>query len=135
MEASLPAYFSELLKLFRERAGVSQNGLADRSGKDPGTINRLESGKRLPSNREQILALADALDLGSADADRLASAAGFLPRSYDAIDVGDSDLRLVAELLTDQTLRPDELRDLRLQIRLAARRFRDVVIYDDRTIL
>lgn len=125
-----PDSFPALLRALRERAGLSQNALADRAGKDPGTVNRLESGKRAPVNRDLVEALATGLALSERERDDLLAAAGHLPRAYERIGLGDPDLRLVADLLGDQTIPETERRELRLAIRLAARRWRRVPLLD-----
>ncbi len=125
-----PSAFPGLLRNLRERAGMSQNGLAERAGRDPGTINRLESGKRAPVNRDLVEDLARALDLGPEERDSLLAAAGHLPDVYRQVGLGDPDLRLLADLLGDDRLGPLERRDLRLAVRLAARRWRDVPLDD-----
>ena len=122
MEKSFPA----LLRRFRERAGLSQNGLAERIGKDPGTVNRLESGKRAPVNKGTVLALSRGLDLSDDETSELLAAAGHLPEAYRRIGPQDADLRLIAEVLGDESLSASERQELRLAIRLAARRFRPV---------
>ena len=122
--------FPGLLRGLRERAGMSQNGLAERAGRDPGTINRLESGKRAPVNRELVEDLARALGLEPDGRDALLAAAGHLPEVYREVGLGDPDLRLLADLLGDERLGPLDRRDLRLAVRLAARRWRDVSLDD-----
>ena len=84
--------FPDLLRKYRERAGLSQNALADRTGKDPGTVNRLESGKRAPVNRETLLTLADALRLTAEEQDDLLAAAGHLPDAFTRAGPRDADL-------------------------------------------
>ena len=125
-----PSAFPTMLRSLRERAGMSQNGLAERAGRDPGTINRLESGKRAPVNRELVEDLARALDLEPEDRDALLAAAGHLPDVFRQVGLGDPDLRLLADILGDERLAPLERRDLRLAVRLAARRWRDVSLDD-----
>lgn len=122
--------FPGLLRGMRERAGMSQNGLAEAAGRDPGTINRLESGKRAPVNRELVEDLARALDLETEARDALLAAAGHLPDVYRQVGLDDPDLRLLADLLGNERLGPVERRDLRLAIRLAARRWREVSLDD-----
>ncbi len=119
-----PEEFPAALRRLRERAGLSQNALAERAGRDPGTINRLESGKRAPVNRELIEALAGALALSPDERDRLLAAAGHLPAALARVGLADPDLRLVAEVLGDETIAEAERREFRLALRLAARRWR-----------
>ncbi len=121
-----PSEFQSLLRRFRERAGLSQNGLAERAGRDPGTINRLESGKRAPVNRELIEALAEGLGLAPEERDQLLAAAGHVPTPFARLGLADPDLRLVAELLSDEAVPEEERREFRLALRLAARRWRKV---------
>lgn len=52
--------FREKLKALRERAGMSQPGLAAAAGVPVGTIRTLEQGRRLP-NWQTLLRLAAAL--------------------------------------------------------------------------
>jgi transcriptional regulator with XRE-family HTH domain len=118
--------FPSLLKRFRERSGLSQNSLAERAGRDPGTINRLESGKRAPVNRQLIEDVARALDLGQAERAQLLAAAGHLSEGLARIGLADPDIRLVADILGDETIPAEERRDFRLSLRLAARRWRSV---------
>ncbi len=66
--------FGTLLRSYRDRAGLAQNGLARASGVNVGTVNRLERDQRLPAGREQ--ALARALALSPAETNRLLAAAG-----------------------------------------------------------
>lgn len=121
--------FPALLRRFRERACLSQNGLADRVGRDPGTINRLESGKRAPVNRELVEDLAAGLSLTAEERDLFLAAAGHLPSAFAHLGLGDPDLRLVADLLSDETIPVEERREFRLALRLAARRWRRISLF------
>lgn len=122
--------FPILLRRKREATGLSQNALAESAGRDPGTINRLESGKRAPVNRELVEDLALALGLPPEERDELLAAAGHLPEVYRRVGLDDPDLRLLADLLGDERLGPIERRDLRLAVRLAARRWREIPLDD-----
>lgn len=126
-----PGDFPALLRRFRERARLSQNGLAERVGRDPGTINRLESGKRAPVNRDLIEDLAAALGLSGEERDQLLAAAGHVPDAFARLGLADPDLRLVAELLSDETIPEAERREFRLALRLAARRWRRVELFGE----
>ena len=58
-----PSIFGRRLKAFRERRGLSQNQLAQRSGVPRPTISSLESGAQLGISLENALKLADALNV------------------------------------------------------------------------
>ncbi|MCL4543613.1 MAG: helix-turn-helix domain-containing protein [Chloroflexi bacterium] len=91
--------FPDLLHTFRERAGLSQNALARAVDINPGTINRLETGERAPTGREQVLQLAAGIGLGPADTNALVAAAGFAPQAYDTVGLDHPLLLAVAEFL------------------------------------
>jgi transcriptional regulator with XRE-family HTH domain len=72
--------FGMLLKEYRERAGLSQNELANQAGLSASTISRIESGERnAPRSRKQVVAMARALGLSQEEADILLSAGDFAP--------------------------------------------------------
>lgn len=100
----MPSRFANLLQDFQRHAGRSQRLVAQAAGLDPGRYSRLLSGERLPASREQVLALADALDLGSAEADRLTAAAGFLPPSIATVGIDDPALTALLAALTRPSL-------------------------------
>ena len=76
--------FGALLRSLRVRIGLSQNQLARRAGVDPAYVNRLErapaTSTSLPS-RKVVLALADSVEAGPVDLERLLVAAGLCPES------------------------------------------------------
>lgn len=123
--------FGRLLAHLRQQSGLSQNALARRAGINPGTVNRLESGQRAPSNRELVLTLADAMALDAADRDRLLAAAGHLPIAFNQTAVADPTLRLVAEILADETIPEPEREEFRLLIDLVSRRWRPAIEESD----
>jgi transcriptional regulator with XRE-family HTH domain len=63
--------FGERLRTLRQAAKLSQNELARRAGINPGTINRFEANEREPTGREQVVALAQALELDQFGQDQL----------------------------------------------------------------
>lgn len=67
----------ELLKGFRIRAGMTQAELAARSGISRTTISNWERSEFAPDRREDVLKLAEVLELAEAEADQLLEAAGF----------------------------------------------------------
>jgi len=91
--------FGDLLRTYRERAGLSQRSLAARSGVNVAIINRMESGDRGASGPDQVLAIAGALGLGEDDTDSLLASAGFWPRALLRLGPGDPTLLTVARVL------------------------------------
>ena len=57
--------FSEKLKLWRSKTGLSQNALAEKSGVSPVTIGQIETGKR-NARRQTLLKLIDGLGISEA---------------------------------------------------------------------
>src|SRR3954465_11491256 len=76
--------FGQLLRTLRVRIGLSQNQLARRAGVDPAYVNRLERAPATPSSlpsRKVVLALAESVEAGPVDVERLLVAAGLCPES------------------------------------------------------
>lgn len=96
--------FAELLKTFREAAGLSQRSVARASEINPAIISRMESGDRGPSGPAQVLAIARALGLEQDKTDALLSRAGFWPEVYLAVGPQDPTLLTIARLLADGRL-------------------------------
>lgn len=72
--------FGNILKGYRERAGLAQSELALQAGLSGSTISRVESGERNPlRKRSQVMALVKALGLTQAETDSLLSAADLAP--------------------------------------------------------
>ena len=69
-----PLGFGERLRRFREAAGLSQDGLAERAGLSPNAIGALERGERQRPYPHTIRALADALGLNEQDRATLTAA-------------------------------------------------------------
>lgn len=154
--------FPQLLRQVREAAGLSQNALGRRIDINPGTINRLETGEREPTGREQVLQLAGGIGLDAEQTNRLVASAGFAPQAYDALGLDNPALLQIAaylgavdrnpadraaflrlltlamagpldptlsaalDILSDERIPAAERREFRLQIALAARRWRAV---------
>ena len=115
--------FAERLQAARQRAGVSQNQLARQVGIHPSYLNRIEHGEREAPTREVVEALADALALGSAEADDLLISAGHLPRALARLGPRDPTIRLVAEFLADPDVPAAERAALREALALIVPRF------------
>jgi transcriptional regulator with XRE-family HTH domain len=119
--------FGALLRSLRVRSGLSQNQLARRAGVDPAYVNRLEraspTSSSLPS-RKVVLALADTLDVGPVDGERLLVAAGLCPESIVRLGGWDASLGDIADVLADSRLSHDDRAELRELLRIVAGRWR-----------
>ena len=121
--------FGALLRSLRIRIGLSQNQLARRAGVDPAYVNRLERASAdstsLPS-RKVVLALAESLEAGPVDLERLLVAAGLCPESIVRLGGWDQSLGDVAAALADASLTADDRAELRELLRIVAARWRAV---------
>jgi transcriptional regulator with XRE-family HTH domain len=117
--------FGALLRSYRGRAGLAQNGLARASAVNVGTVNRLERDQRLPAGREQALALARALALSPAETNRLLAAAGLPAEGFGPSITSHPTICALVELLQDDTIpindRDDLLKTLEHYVQLIAR--------------
>ena len=68
--------FKQQLRRFRERAGMSQEGLADRAGLSVNAVGALERGQRQRPYPHTVRALADALGLDDTDRSTLIESVG-----------------------------------------------------------
>ncbi|MGH2368615.1 MAG: helix-turn-helix domain-containing protein, partial [Chloroflexota bacterium] len=83
---------------------LSQAAVAAGAGMDRSYVNRMETGERGAPAPAAVEALAGALQLSDAEADRLLAAAGLLPRALRALGPADPTLLLLAQRLTDPVL-------------------------------
>src|SRR5215216_7177837 len=113
--------FGSLLRTLRVRIGLSQNQLARRAGVDPAYVNRLErappESSSLPS-RKVVLALAESLEAGPVDVERLLVAAGLCPESIVRLGGWDQSLGDIAAVLGDERLSSDDRAELRELLRI-----------------
>ena len=112
--------FGDLLRSYRERAGLSQRALARASKVNPAIISRLESDDRGPSGPEQVLAIARALGLDAEQADALLASAGYWPTAFLALGPRDATLTCVARVLAATGLDDDERARFRRVVELLA---------------
>lgn len=119
--------FGALLRSLRVRMGLSQNQLARQAGVDPAYVNRLEraspSSSSLPS-RKVVLALAETLEAGPVDVERLLVAAGLCPEAIVRLGGWDASLGDIADVLADNRLTHDDRAELRELLRIVAGRWR-----------
>jgi transcriptional regulator with XRE-family HTH domain len=101
--------FQQLLTEFRKGSKLSQSDLARRVDLSASYINRLESGDRLPSGPDLVLALARALDLSPAETDRLLISAGYARESDRLLAAGHPLVSLVARIVSDERVTPEQL--------------------------
>jgi transcriptional regulator with XRE-family HTH domain len=117
------APFHDLLRGFRQRAGLSQSALARRANLDASYLNRLESGVRGAPTAMVVTALAAALGLASAEADRLLGSAGHPPAGLRRLGPGDATLAAVVRLLADDGLPAEARADFRTCVEALVRRW------------
>jgi transcriptional regulator with XRE-family HTH domain len=123
----MPTSFPELLRWYRQRAGLSQSRLARASGIDPAYVNRIEASHAADPlvPRPAILErLSGALDLTTLETDRLYFAARRCPPTLAAVGMWDPAIAALAELLAGQTLADDDRAELRQVISVLADRWR-----------
>src|SRR6185437_14857275 len=117
--------FGTLLRTYRGRAGLAQNALARMSGVNVGTVNRLERDQRLPTGRDQALALARALALSPTETNRLLAAAGLPAEGFGPEITSHPTLCALVDLLHDDLIpvadREDLLATLDHYVHLVAR--------------
>ncbi len=70
-----PSTFATLLRRYRRRARMTQEGLAERAHLSRGAVSSLERGERLAPRKETVELLATALELADADRSALHEAA------------------------------------------------------------
>jgi transcriptional regulator with XRE-family HTH domain len=119
--------FGEVLRRWRERARLSQLALARLSGVHASIINRFEGGERQPAERAMVERLAEALALATGERDQLLATAGFFPETLARLGAADADLLLIAGILADETIAVAERQELRLLLRIVARRWRPLL--------
>ena len=116
-------HFSDLMRGYRQQAGLSQNELARRAGVDPAYVNRMERTNG-PIPRPAVLnALITTLQLDALDTEKLLVAAGYCPQSVTRLGTWDQALDLVANVLGNKSLSDRERDEFREVIRLVAARW------------
>jgi transcriptional regulator with XRE-family HTH domain len=97
--------FGRLVRKYREERSMSQQRLADLTGRTDGYISQLVTGSRGKGpNRDVVVGIAQALN---APINELLTAAGF-----DAVETDASRSRFVTLVTTDPLLRADQKRIL-----------------------
>ena len=119
------AAFAELMRAYREGAGVSQRALARTSEINPAIISRLESGDRMPSGPAQVRAIARALNLSADQADALLGAGGYWPDAMLSLGPQDESLTAVARVLAHDGLTDMAKARFRRMVRLMADQWLD----------
>lgn len=108
-----PSEFGRLLRKFRQRAGLSQEVLAERSGVSLQAVSALERGVRRTPYRDTVRMLADALGLAAVDRSALQTAAsrrrstlesprGYLPLQPTAFFGREREVAEVKDLLANR---------------------------------
>jgi len=100
--------FPTLLRDYRERDGISRNGMAKRVGVDPSYLTRIEQGEREAPRQHIIMAITRYLRLTTAECNRLLASAGYVPATVTQIGTWDDALQAVVDVLVDFRIAPDE---------------------------
>ncbi len=116
--------FASVLRVFRERAGLSRNGLAHLACVDPSYLCRVENGERKPAKADIVASLAQALELGPTETNQLYAAAGYTPPVIDQLGGWDDTLQAVTDVLADERLGQAERRQFRDLVKTMARGWR-----------
>ena len=116
--------FGATLRRFRERAGLSQNALAQRAGVNASYINRLESGDRRRPTEQVCAAIGRTMHLTIAELDELLLSAGYAPLWLRLAGTADPTVNALASLLTDDAISDGALLDARAVIETVITRFR-----------
>lgn len=72
--------FGEQLRAYRERLGMSQQTLAERTGVSPSQLSRIQSGEKKPPPAETVLRMIEVLRLTADEAANLLEAANYSPQ-------------------------------------------------------
>jgi transcriptional regulator with XRE-family HTH domain len=116
--------FGEQLREHRQAAGISQGALGDLVGVDQSYVNRLESGKRPPPDRDLVVDLARALALDELSRQRLLRSAGHVPDWLLTLPADDPTVLAVARFLAAPDISDAAKREFRQAIALMLGRWR-----------
>lgn len=137
--------FGELLKGFRERAGLSQYELSDLVKIHPSHISRLERGERKP-RLKNVIRFINALCLNEEDGNKLLQAAGYSSKinkplvfhsplalynfdpdiaDFDATKINNPAIKAVYEALSDPELSTEAKKEIAVSVKSLADWLRD----------
>jgi len=111
------------MHLFEGLCKNPQSVLARRADLDASYLNRLESGVRDAPTAQVAAALATALGLAPAEADRLLGSAGHLPAGLRQLGSADPTLWAVVQVLADEELPAEARADFRTCVETLVRRW------------
>ncbi len=115
--------FHQVLRAFREHAGISAYRLARLGNVNSAYIYRMERpGGQIP-RRDLLNSLISALELGELDSERLLVAAGYCPDVVSRLGTWDETLGIVANVLADKSLSDEDREEFRQIIRVVASRW------------
>jgi hypothetical protein len=117
------APFHEVLRTFRERAGITAHRLARLGNVNPAYIYRMERPHGQVPRRDLLNSLIGALQLNEFDSECMLVAAGYCPDSIARLGSWDESLGIVANVLADTSLSDADRDEFRQIIRAVARRW------------
>lgn len=115
--------FADLLRLYREKTGLSQSTLGRLVEVDGSYISRLEASDRSVPRRELVDALAKALKLDFDARNKLLISAGYQPSGLDESIKLHPAMRLLADILDNEGVPSDEKDLITQQLRQIRRRY------------
>jgi predicted transcriptional regulator len=115
--------FHQVLRTFRERAGITAHRLARLGNVNSAYIYRMERPHGQVPRRDLLNSLISALQLNEFDSECLLVAAGYCPDAIARLGSWDETLGIVAHVLADESLSDDDREEFRQIVHAVARRW------------
>ena len=115
--------FHQVLRTFRERAGITANRLAKLGNVNSAYIYRMERPDGQIPRRDLLNSLISALQLNEFDSECLLVAAGYCPDAITRLGSWDETLGIVTHVLADESLSDRDREEFRQIVRAVATRW------------
>src|SRR5687768_13810744 len=112
--------FHQVLRTFRERAGITAHKLATLGNVNPAYIYRMERPDGQIPRRDLLNSLIAALQLNEFDSECLLVAAGYCPESITQLGSWDETLEIVTKVLSDESQSDKDREEFRQIVRAVA---------------
>lgn len=113
--------FDTLLRLYRERRGISRNMLANLVGVDPSYLTRIENGDRGVPRQHIVEALGNELRLTREEWSYFMTSAGYAPHVLSEVGGWDPALQAVSDVLRNRFINKKDREQFREMILNIAR--------------